>query len=95
MGLFGGPPKAVKRLDEQLVAARTVFAMWSMLPEDRRQHARRQMPLEVAKAARAADAAGHRDAALAALDAAAAKPPAQDPSDVTWASLIEAGRAAL
>lgn len=95
MGLFGGPHKTVKRLDEQLSAARAVMGMWGMLPQAQRDHACTQVPKEVAAAARAAAAAGQADGARAALDAAAAKPPAAEPPELTWASVIDSGREML
>jgi hypothetical protein len=95
MRLHGRSFKAIKNLHSQLNSARAVLGMWPALAEGQKGHARVGVFVQVMEASRAVARAGHAEAAHAALDEAAGKPPKVDPPELTWASVIDAARLAL
>ena len=89
MGVF--EPRTIRALRMELGAAHVACAMAPKLPPDQQEKIACTVPREIAAAARAAAAAGRRDAARQILDRRLADPPKACPRGTTWEKILQAG----
>lgn len=90
MGLFGGKPKQLKKLDSKLTGAKMSFALFARLPEQNQRHFLDSGPREVSQAVAAAVRAGQAGEAKQLLDQAAGQTPT-GATDEQWQAFLAAG----
>lgn len=95
MGIFGGPHKTIKKLDEALSSARETMSSMPEMPEADRERAMERIPQQVADCCRAASQAGYKAEANELLQRSVTKPPNSETPGFTWSSLIQMARRAL
>ena len=89
MGVF--EPKTIRALRLELGAAHVACAMAPRLPPDQQAKIATIVPREIGAAARAAAAAGKREAARAILARRLADPPKACPSGTSWEKILQPG----
>lgn len=93
MALFG-KPRQVKKLDQEIAAARIALSMFDRLAPDHQQHLLATAPREIREAAATAAAAGESGLARKVLTDARARAPDSTVAD-RWPGIIDEALAAL
>jgi hypothetical protein len=95
MGIFGGPHKTIKKLDEALISARAAMSLMPTLPEANRQTTIERILQQVTDCCRAASQAGYKAEANELLQRAVTNPPTAETPELTWSGLVQIARRAL